>query len=505
MPRPKSTSNIESHRLDLPTGGIDPLSSHESLELPTTPKFRKSRFDEDTSMVVNRVPNKSVEDVKHAGEHVQPHFQLPLQLPDVLDNTRQQTWDLGDLNVTSGNSSHSSHTSSCFGVIKDLSVSNIHVDEEDKTKDFQSKNLNLLMHETRHHNNSRGVLAANTPDEDSNAFLFMSPADSDPSGYTDSRNQPPSSRHQAWGGQEQAWGGSEQAWGGHQQSCSDQPKFEDKVESWYNRTDDLHSNLVGSRHDDRCGHPYSSGNDLLQMAENLVQMTSAMQTELTTSSGAVGSKQTDSVKHPPLLQTDNDTYDKRSKISHQQTIGLYPVHGSAGQTDLSDWSFQKVDHTYDQNKETSNIESDPFDNSAQDQTKYDSDIGQHINYTELLSNLCSSGIEAESPDQTSVDDITCSSSNIQDVENEDFTVSNSGALSDSNNTEEDIFTGRGQCDETVGPSQNNVNQGEIEDQVEDNNDDGVSSQDLVFPSSFLQQLTGQFGDLQEDDNPGYFV
>lgn len=487
MPRPKSTSNIEGHRLDLPTGGADPLSSYESLELPTTPKFRKSRFD-DTSMVVNRVPNKSVEDVKHAGEHAQPHFQLPLQLPDVLDNTRQQTWDVGDTTNMNNN-----RTGSCFGVIKDLSVSNIHVDEEDKTKDFQSKNLNLLMHEARQHNNkisSQGVLAANTPDEDSNVFLLMSPADSDISSYTNSRNQPPVSRQQVWGGQEQqVWGGQEQVWGGQEQAWGGNDK-----------TDDLNSDLVGSKYDDRCGQPFSSGNDLLQMAENLVQMTSAMQSELTASGGgAVGTEQTDSVEQPPLLQTDGDT--------HLQTTGLYPVHGSAGQTDLSDWNFEKVDHTYGQSEETSNIESDPSDNSAQDQTKYDSDIDQHINYTELLSNLCSAGIADEYSDQTPVDNMTCSSSNTEVLENQDLTVNNtvlnSGALSDSNNKGDDNINGRGQCDEAVGPS--DVNQGEVEDQEEDNNEDGISTQDLVFPSSFLQQLTGQFGDLQEDDNPGYFV
>ena len=67
-----------------------------------------------------------------------------------------------------------------FGVIKDISVSNLHIGDSDKTKDFASKDLSGLSKpkQASERPGSGRLFAANTPGEDEKVFSLLSP-DSD--------------------------------------------------------------------------------------------------------------------------------------------------------------------------------------------------------------------------------------------------------------------------------------------------------------------------------------
>ena len=152
----------------------------EEPDRVSRPKQRKisqlSRFNESKSTVVVRVPNKSVEDLLEPDAHgalghdvtdVTPLSPVitdvnPLSpvsgclnfpdlsevlgaLPDPPSTPPSTPIDL-ELDLRDGEPPGASHKNSnlftnMFGAIKDLSVSNIHAEEEDKTKDFLNKDL----------------------------------------------------------------------------------------------------------------------------------------------------------------------------------------------------------------------------------------------------------------------------------------------------------------------------------------------------------------------------
>lgn len=137
-------------------------------------KFIRSRFAESTSSVVTRVPNKSVEDlfcldcgpkVKGAmgashSSSVSSHSELspgaerpstssdygPLSSESTSPDGAQGLWgeEEGD-----GEEGVEFGESSMFGTIKDLSVSNIHASDADKTSEFLSKDLHALFSFTK--------------------------------------------------------------------------------------------------------------------------------------------------------------------------------------------------------------------------------------------------------------------------------------------------------------------------------------------------------------------
>ncbi|XP_059164030.1 ankyrin repeat and IBR domain-containing protein 1-like [Physella acuta] len=105
-----------------------------------------SRFDETRSTIVPRVPNKSVEDLFLLGQPAKPahpglevsssssHLDLPVTVESGASACA----------VDSPDPTHGLFGSSMFGAIKDISVSNIHSNESDKTEDFLSKDLAAL-------------------------------------------------------------------------------------------------------------------------------------------------------------------------------------------------------------------------------------------------------------------------------------------------------------------------------------------------------------------------
>ncbi|OWF51295.1 ankyrin repeat and IBR domain-containing protein 1-like [Mizuhopecten yessoensis] len=166
---------------------LSPYSQH---------RRRKSqgRFDETTSTVVSRVPNKSVEDLLHDDCSIGCRAPPPSlsTLSSESDSPGECIGTIPALYTTPGLSSQSPITPSpptstyqqqqpnqspgCFGIIKDLSVSNINTGEADKTRDFQGKNLSLFRDQKQERPSLRGILAANTPGEDEdNVFVLVSP------------------------------------------------------------------------------------------------------------------------------------------------------------------------------------------------------------------------------------------------------------------------------------------------------------------------------------------
>ncbi|XP_069107789.1 uncharacterized protein [Argopecten irradians] len=172
-----------------PTESLSPYSQHRR-------KKSQSRFDETTSTVVSRVPNKSVEDLLHddcsVGCRAPPpslstlssESDSPGECIGTLSNMYSMPNQSGNIpmtlapppNIYQHQAKPLNPTPGCFGVIKDLSVSNINTGESDKTRDFQGKNLSLFRDQRQERPSLRGLLAANTPGEDEdNVFVLVSP------------------------------------------------------------------------------------------------------------------------------------------------------------------------------------------------------------------------------------------------------------------------------------------------------------------------------------------
>ncbi|XP_045177754.2 ankyrin repeat and IBR domain-containing protein 1-like [Mercenaria mercenaria] len=204
----------------------EPLSEVKSVQ-------QFSRFGENQSTIVSRVPNKSVEDLYHpdcnscqsnqtvspltSSKHVhhraasQGRLDLEnLQFDGVdleslgacggvdVDGTQSRKNDDADnqtavddiriegpimqklLNmdkIDSACSETAPSASSSFGVIKDISVSNILVEDDDKTRHFAKKDFsNLAKNKSKNVQRGNGRLfAANTPGEDEKVFSLISP------------------------------------------------------------------------------------------------------------------------------------------------------------------------------------------------------------------------------------------------------------------------------------------------------------------------------------------
>lgn len=130
-----------------------------------------SRFDESNwSSIVSRVPNKSVEDLFHddcvsCRSPLTPHPPVTLSASDG-DNLES----LGAY----GGTAAKQHVA-MFGAIKDLSVSNIHANDDDKTKDFLSKDL-IAFYRPKEMAPWPKLLAANTAcDEETVDHILVSP------------------------------------------------------------------------------------------------------------------------------------------------------------------------------------------------------------------------------------------------------------------------------------------------------------------------------------------
>ena len=192
-----------------------------------------SRFSENQSTIVSRVPNKSVEDLYHpdciscqnnptmspltASKHVHQRAasQGRLDLESLnfdgvdleslgacggveIDGTQSRKLDDADnqtaiddiriegpimqklLNmdkIDNACSETAPSTGSAFGLIKDISVSNILVEDDDKTRHFAKKDLsNLAKNKSKNVQRGNGRLfAANTPGEDEKVFSLISP------------------------------------------------------------------------------------------------------------------------------------------------------------------------------------------------------------------------------------------------------------------------------------------------------------------------------------------
>ncbi|XP_052236052.1 ankyrin repeat and IBR domain-containing protein 1-like [Dreissena polymorpha] len=227
---PSETLDIEIRRLLELTSLLD---DNEETDLKTSldqsgaddndRPFSLSRFGENQSTVVSRVPNKSVEDLYHpdcsscqaatslsplvtnkylhTGEPDLPSSECPpfddlevlgacggISVSSIGEESENQSVDdfsLGGpilqklLNMDAIDKSNGEPIASCrsFGPIKDISVSNIHIDEDDKTKNFMKKdfsNLSRSKPKVVEHGNGR-LFSANTPGEDEKVFTLLSP------------------------------------------------------------------------------------------------------------------------------------------------------------------------------------------------------------------------------------------------------------------------------------------------------------------------------------------
>ncbi|XP_061169604.1 ankyrin repeat and IBR domain-containing protein 1-like [Saccostrea echinata] len=175
----------------------------------------RSRFDNTGALCVQSVPNRSVEDLDH-DDCINCNFVDPERRSSNEDQTpttpRSSLWPLPDAtgdhlplnSQAKPTSPRRTSSNSCFGIIKDISVSNLHTGESDKIKDMEEKNLALLAstkvpeedtdllpslpgptgYSSRLHQsirdqaygfkNSLGLLAANTPG-DEHILLLQSP------------------------------------------------------------------------------------------------------------------------------------------------------------------------------------------------------------------------------------------------------------------------------------------------------------------------------------------
>ncbi|XP_060599500.1 ankyrin repeat and IBR domain-containing protein 1-like [Ruditapes philippinarum] len=210
--------------------------SNASLPEPLSdekPVQNVSRFGENQSTVVSRVPNKSVEDLYHpdciscqnnpamsplsASKHVHQRAasQGRLDLESLnfdgvdleslgacggveIDETQSRKIDeaenqtgIDDIRIEgqimqkllnmdkidNACSETAPSAGSAFGLIKDISVSNILVEDDDKTRHFAKKDLsNLAKNKSKNIQRGNGRLfAANTPGEDEKVFSLISP------------------------------------------------------------------------------------------------------------------------------------------------------------------------------------------------------------------------------------------------------------------------------------------------------------------------------------------
>ncbi|KAL3854879.1 hypothetical protein ACJMK2_014115 [Sinanodonta woodiana] len=191
-----------------------------------------TRTVDNKSTVVSRVPNKSVEDLYHSDcvncppngpglpplspQHLKSDCQcatdftfegdnydslgacggIPQHLPDP-DGQAEEGNDYEDIPIE-GNMLQKllstdkidiaypellSEGGSGFGAIKDISVSNIYQQDEDKTKDFSAKDLSEFCKtdrpKTYSYKKSVRLFAANTPGEDEKVFSIVSPGSED--------------------------------------------------------------------------------------------------------------------------------------------------------------------------------------------------------------------------------------------------------------------------------------------------------------------------------------
>lgn len=174
----------------------------------------------------------------------------------------------------------SSQSTSAFGVIKDLSVSNIHIEEDDKTKHFTKKdfsNLSRSKPKVIERGNAR-LFAANTPGEDEKVFTLLSPE----SDFSES------SSSEVWGYRPQLV---------HEPSLTETPETDSSIDAcsyadlpnqnmYYKHGDstneaspviseDKLTNLIGS-----VGDSPANQMSIVEMTENLLQMTLEMQEKI---------------------------------------------------------------------------------------------------------------------------------------------------------------------------------------------------------------------------------
>ena len=139
------------------------------------PMYSGSHFEETTSTLVPRVPNKSVEDLYCVESAIHPGSCSCDKCVESLG---------AYAGAAESERESSAVENSTFGVIKDLSVSNIHAFEDDKTRDFLAKDFASLFQKTQLRlavgqaasRNGGKMFAANTPsDEDNMACVLVSP------------------------------------------------------------------------------------------------------------------------------------------------------------------------------------------------------------------------------------------------------------------------------------------------------------------------------------------
>lgn len=152
--------DVELQRV-LEISSISPSEFQETMKSDQRSQERgavkqRSRFDDTGALCVQSVPNRSVEDLDH-DDCVNCNFSVESERrssnEDQTPTTpRSSLWPLPDasgdhLPVFSPSiptSPRRTNSNSCFGIIKDISVSNLHTGESDKIRDMEEKNLALL-------------------------------------------------------------------------------------------------------------------------------------------------------------------------------------------------------------------------------------------------------------------------------------------------------------------------------------------------------------------------
>ena len=290
-----------------------------------------SRFGENQSTVVSRVPNKSVEDLYHsdcsgcsgaAGLSPLPktkcdHQGEPQDSDRLVSEESQYDEDLESLGACGGTDENQSvkpdealdvddfrvegkilqkllnmdkiektapevaQASTAFGVIKDISVSNILVEEDDKTKNFAKKdfsNMSKSKPKVAERGHAR-LFAANTPSDDDKVFTLLSPE----SDFSES------SSSEVWGFRPQLV---------HELSLTETPETDSSFDTcsyadhpnqnmYYRHGDSTNeaspviaeerkvTNLIGS-----IGESAPDHLSFIEMTENLLQMTLEMQEKI---------------------------------------------------------------------------------------------------------------------------------------------------------------------------------------------------------------------------------
>ena len=319
---------------------ISETSTAESA-LEEKPVQNVSRFGENQSTIVSRVPNKSVEDLYHADCS---GCQLAQGLSPVTQSKQSHTGsnltNVSNLEESSleslgayGGSDEPSRSSNVsqfhggesddpdlgqmvdsiriegkmlqrmlntdtidqpfqdilpvgatgFGVIKDISVSNIHVEDDDKTKDFLKKDFSGISLQTRTKVVDRGngrLFAANTPGEDEKVFSLVSPE----SDFSES------SSSEVWGYRPEIVTIQMKEQTPETDSSVDGCSYADlpNQNAHYKQADSLDeqspvvgeesktTNLIGAETDTATGNQMS----IIEMTENLLQMTLEMQEKI---------------------------------------------------------------------------------------------------------------------------------------------------------------------------------------------------------------------------------